>query len=107
MVYCRRFLMIAVAVATVCLLTSAYGCAGGGSTPTSGSAKSTTTGFSSDAGVSGTSQPLAAAPTTTSPASRYIYVSGTLTYTGGSNPAIDRTINIDGSMVASEKKGDG
>jgi hypothetical protein len=102
----RRFMTIALAVAAVCFLIGVCGCAGAGSTPTGDLSKSSTTEFSSNAGASGTDQPLAAAPTTASANSRYIYVEGTLTFTGkgamGSD--VDQTITISGSMVAAENK---
>jgi hypothetical protein len=102
----RRFMTIALAVAAVCLLIGVYGCAGAESTPAGGASKSSTTEFSSNAGESGTDQSLAAAPTTASPNSRYIYVEGTLNFAGkgamGSD--VDQTITISGSMVAAENK---
>ena len=99
MLHYRRFLMIPVAVAMVCLFVSLYGCG----QATGDSPKTTSSEFSSNAGASGTSQPLAAAPTSTSQSNRYVYVSGTLNYMAGS---IDETITIYGSMVFSGVAGD-
>jgi hypothetical protein len=99
-VLCRhRSLIIAVAVLLVCLPTTVNGCGQATDVPS----KTTTSGSAVDPGTPGTDQPLAAAPTSTSQANRYIYVSGTLDYMAGS---IDEKITIDGSMTVSQNKGD-